>query len=1004
MSQYVTQNESDPIIRRINMRRVFVCFLLILFTVVETIGIFSYINRTVNETCWETLEEAAISLDSELKWMIEGGEAALDNFAEQIDRRGDRKSEAMNELFSDAGLGITKAEARLYYPDGSAVTEQGFMEDVTSYVKYKDIVSEDSYISTAHADMFNPDITVVEHFYPIKENGRVTAMLASVVNIEKLSKFLYSSYYGGNTDVALVDRRDNFIILDTNSGSEGSYLGFRESGVHEEWDRAISSGREAREKYAFSHGDDHYLFTRPSDGGTYAIVISAGEEIVFAKTVAIKRLCALALAAQVAAMALYLIWVMFDTRKQLRIHTFMAEEAANAKAEKEKQYQLKQNLDIIKILSEDYEGLYYFNLETGRELVLAGHEVIRANIGFEDNLHTDLHIAYEKMVESVVHPEDKPMMRGLLDYDSIKKNLSGKRRHTVVFRRNYNGEYKYAQMTVAKAEEAEAEPINIAIGFVEIDTRHRAEMEKQDALLMAQAASRAKTTFLNNMSHDIRTPMNAILGFTNLAQKHIDSREKVADYLEKIEQSSEYLLSLINDVLDMSRIESGNMNIREKKESIPEVVHVVRDIVLADIERKNLEFYLEAVDVYDEYVMLDKLRLRQALVNVLSNAIKYTAEGGRILFRVEETNRFDDFGTFVFTVSDNGMGMSKELQKVIFEPFTRGKSTTVSGIQGTGLGMTITKNIVDLMGGNIKIDSKRGEGTTVTFTFDFKLSKKDLEFERMSSLYSGLRALIVDGDAETCKSMAAMIGKIGIHAAYSTTGARAVEMVEKAEKEGRGFSMYFVGWHLADGDGLETAAVFRQKTGYISPIFIMTAYDWSEIEARANEIGINGILAKPVFVSDLKDVLTTGVSPMNNIEKKQQEIKADFTGHKVLLVEDNELNCEIASGILKELGFEVTEADDGTKAVEIMQNATPGDFDLILMDIQMPIMDGYAATREIRKLKNKELASIPIVAMTANAFDEDKQAAYDAGMNGHISKPVNIKKLIKMLQELLHEK
>ena len=1004
MSQYVTQNESDPIIRRINMRRVFVCFLLILFTVVETIGIFSYINRTVNETCWETLEEAAISLDSELKWMIVGGEAALDNFAEQIDRRGDRKSEAMNELFSDAGLGITKAEARLYYPDGSAVTEQGFMEDVTSYVKYKDIVSEDSYISTAHADMFNPDITVVEHFYPIKENGRVTAMLASVVNIEKLSKFLYSSYYGGNTDVALVDRRDNFIILDTNGGSEGSYLGFRESGVHEEWDRAISSGREAREKYAFSHGNDHYLFTRPSDGGTYAIVISAGEEIVFAKTVAIKRLCALALAAQVAAMALYLIWVMFDTRKQLRIHTFMAEEAANAKAEKEKQYQLKQNLDIIKILSEDYEGLYYFNLETGRELVLAGHEVIRANIGFEDNLHTDLHIAYEKMVESVVHPEDKPMMRGLLDYDSIKKNLSGKRRHTVVFRRNYNGEYKYAQMTVAKAEEAEADPINIAIGFVEIDTRHRAEMEKQDALLMAQAASRAKTTFLNNMSHDIRTPMNAILGFTNLAQKHIDSREKVADYLEKIEQSSEYLLSLINDVLDMSRIESGNMNIREKKESIPEVVHVVRDIVLADIERKNLEFYLEAVDVYDEYVMLDKLRLRQALVNVLSNAIKYTAEGGRILFRVEETNRFDDFGTFVFTVSDNGMGMSKELQKVIFEPFTRGKSTTVSGIQGTGLGMTITKNIVDLMGGNIKIDSKRGEGTTVTFTFDFKLSKKDLEFERMSSLYSGLRALIVDGDAETCKSMAAMIGKIGIHAAYSTTGARAVEMVEKAEKEGRGFSMYFVGWHLADGDGLETAAVFRQKTGYISPIFIMTAYDWSEIEARANEIGINGILAKPVFVSDLKDVLTTGVSPMNNIEKKQQEIKADFTGHKVLLVEDNELNCEIASGILKELGFEVTEADDGTKAVEIMQNATPGDFDLILMDIQMPIMDGYAATREIRKLKNKELASIPIVAMTANAFDEDKQAAYDAGMNGHISKPVNIKKLIKMLQELLHEK
>ncbi|MBR5897703.1 MAG: response regulator, partial [Lachnospiraceae bacterium] len=579
----------------------------------------------------------------------------------------------------------------------------------------------------------------------------------------------------------------------------------------------------------------------------------------------------------------------------------------------------------------------------------------------------------------------------------------GKRRHTVVFRRDYNGEYKYAQMTVAKAEEADADPVNIAIGFVEVDARHRAEMEKQDALVMAQAASRAKTTFLNNMSHDIRTPMNAILGFTNLAQKHIDSREKVADYLEKIEQSSEYLLSLINDVLDMSRIESGNMNIREKKESIPDVVHVVRDIVLADIERKNLEFYIEAVDVYDEDVYLDKLRLRQALVNVLSNAIKYTAEGGKILFRVEETKRTDETGTFVFTITDNGMGMSKELQKVVFEPFTRGKSTTVSGIQGTGLGMTITKNIVDLMGGDIKIDSKRGEGTTVTFTFEFKLSKQEKEFNRMLSMYKGLRALIVDGDEETCKNLARMVGKIGIEASYSTTGSKAVYMVEEAEATAMGFSLYFIGWHLADGDGLKIAGIIREKAGYFAPIFVMTAYDWSEIEARANEIGINGILAKPVFVSDLKDVLTTGVSPMNTIEKKQQEIKADFTGERVLLVEDNELNCEIASGILKELGFEVMEADDGTKAVEIMQKAAPGDFDLILMDIQMPIMDGYAATREIRKIKDKEVANIPIVAMTANAFDEDKQAAFDAGMNGHISKPVNIKKLIKLLQEILHE-
>ena len=1004
MSQYKVQSENDPIIRRINMRRVLVCILLIIFTMVETVGIFAYINKTVNDMCWETLDEAAVSLDSELKWMVIGGESALDNFADQIERRGGRDSEAMEDLFTEAGLGITKAEARIYYPDGSAMTEKGFIKDISENVSYKDIVSEESYISTAHRDMFNPNMTIVEHFIPIRKDGQVVAMLASIVDISKLPGYLYSSYYGGRCDVALVDRRNNYVILDTNTEEGNSYADFASSGDRSEWNRSINAGREAQANFTGEDGQKRYYYTKPSSVSTYAIVISATENIVFARTMAIKRLCALALAAQVAAMALYLLWVMFDTRKQLCIHSFMAEEAANAKAEKEKQYQIKQNFDIIKILSEDYEGLYYFNLETGRELVLAGHEVIRANIGIEDDLHADLHIAYDKMVECMVHPEDKPFMKGLLDYDNIKKNLKGKRRFTVVFRRNYNGEYKYAQMTVAKAEEADAEPINIAIGFVEVDARHRAEMEKQDALLMAQAANRAKTTFLNNMSHDIRTPMNAILGFTNLAQKHIDSREKVADYLEKIEQSSEYLLSLINDVLDMSRIESGNMTIREKKESISDVVHVVRDIVLADIERKNLRFYLEAVDVYDEDVFLDKLRLRQALVNVLSNAIKYTAEGGKILFRVEETKRTEDTGTFVFTISDNGMGMSKELQKVVFEPFTRGKSTTVSGIQGTGLGMTITKNIVDLMGGDIKIDSKRGEGTTVTFTFEFKLSKSEKEFTRMLTMYKGLRALIIDGDEETCKNISSMIAKIGIESDCSTTGEKAVKLVENAEETGKGYSMFFVGWHLADGDGLDTAKIIREKAGYISPIFVMTAYDWSEIEAKANRIGINGILAKPVFVSDLKDVLTVGTSAMNNIERKQQELKADFTGYHVLLVEDNELNCEIASGILKELGFTVTEAYDGSKAVEIMQNSRADEYDVILMDIQMPIMDGYAATREIRKIKDKDIASIPIVAMTANAFDEDKQAAFDAGMNGHISKPVNIKKLIKLLQELLYEK
>ncbi len=548
----------------------------------------------------------------------------------------------------------------------------------------------------------------------------------------------------------------------------------------------------------------------------------------------------------------------------------------------------------------------------------------------------------------------------------------------------------------------DTDDIMVMVVTKEITNQVRKQKEQtqalQDALMQAQHANRAKTTFLSNMSHDIRTPMNAIIGFTTIAVSHIDNKTQVQDCLQKLLSSSNHLLSLINDILDMSRIESGKVQIKEQECNISELMHNLVNIIQPQVKAKQLELFIDTFEVANEDVIADSLKLNQVFINLLSNAVKYTPAGGTISFRIMQKTTFrHGYGDYVFVIKDNGVGMSKEFVEHVFEPFEREVSATQSGIQGTGLGMAITKNIVEMMNGTIEVESEPDKGSVFTVEITLKLQDVKRNEEQIKQL-DGFRALVVDDDFHVCNSVSKMLKKIGMRAEWTTSGREAVYRAEIASQEGDSYHTYIIDWQMPETSGIETARRIRNVVGDEVPIIILTAYDWADIEGEARSAGVTAFCAKPLFMSDLKSAL---LMANNLISKEEDETAAwtlaDFSGKRILLVEDIELNREIAQAILEEAGFEVESAPDGTDAVAMVEKSEEYYYDAVLMDVQMPIMDGYEATRTIRNMARDDVKTLPIIAMTANALEEDKEAALKNGMNAHLAKPIDVEVFMEVL-------
>ncbi len=665
----------------------------------------------------------------------------------------------------------------------------------------------------------------------------------------------------------------------------------------------------------------------------------------------------------------------------------------------EKETKIKlEKMDIVKALSRDYTEITQVDLEENTSIAFKS----RGKMVDDDHRKVNPYDqTWAWVIEKYVYPEDRKTFREKISAAAIECALKDTDALVIPFRATLEGEVHHYQVKVVTAGN-DRKHLILGIRNADLEVSEEAERRKilQDALAAAEHANRAKTTFLNNMSHDIRTPMNAIIGFTALAAAHIDNKKQVADYLGKISVSSEHLLSLINDVLDMSRIESGKVKIEERETHLPDVLHDLRTIIQANVYAKQLELFIDTVDVIHEDIICDKLRLNQVLLNLISNAMKFTKPGGMLSIRViEKDDAPNGYASYMFRVKDSGIGMSKEFQKHIFEAFTREQSSTASGIQGTGLGMAITKNIVDMMGGTISVESEVGKGSEFTVCLQFRISGSPAHYELIPKL-AGLHALVADDDFDTCASVTRMLGKIGMRAEWTTSGKEAVLRTQLAIENDDEFNAYIIDWIMPDMNGIETVRRIRAIIGDSKPIIILTAYDWTEIEEEARAAGVTAFCSKPLFMSELREAL---LKPLEEkvTEKEAESPNEIFAGKKILLVEDNELNQEIAMTILEEQGFSVDLAGDGIVAVEKMETADSDCYDIVLMDIQMPHMDGYEATRRIRALEDRTKANIPIYAMTADAFEEDRQKALDAGLNGHIAKPIDIANLMAVLKGAL---
>ena len=677
--------------------------------------------------------------------------------------------------------------------------------------------------------------------------------------------------------------------------------------------------------------------------------------------------------------------------------------AAEAAVQKREKYQLQ----ILAALSQDYTIIYYVDLDRDQSKAVRQDKGLRTPSGAPASPVHRYSEAMQSFLNAYVKPETRAPLLELSDPQAVIRRFREEKGFTVRYRilLNQQNQEFFEMHFVDVSGDGQEHAMVLGIRCVD-EAVHEEQLQKQllqDALEAANRASAAKSDFMSKMSHDIRTPMNAIIGMTAIAAAHADNPDRVRDALGKISSSSRHLLGLINEVLDMSKLESGTISLTAEEFSLSDLLNNMLLMIQPQIKAHHHDLQVHIQDIHHEDVIGDSLRIQQVFLNLMSNAIKYTPDGGRISFTVrEQAVPTSATGCYEFIVEDNGMGMSEEYLTHIFEPFSRAEDLRISKIQGTGLGMAIAQNIVHMMNGSITVESQLGKGSKFTVTIYLRLQDaQDIDTSELADL----SVLVVDDDDCACQSLCAMLDEIGMRSEGCTSGQEAVKAVQRAMNTALPFYAAILDWKMPGMDGLDTARAIKRLVGDTLPIIILSAYDWSDIEMEARAAGVDAFLSKPVFKSGLIRTFKSlkNESPEDSSQASPLEpiLQNDFSGRRVLLVEDNDLNREIAREVLEMAGLTVEEAENGQIAVEMFSASNADYYSMILMDIQMPVMNGYDAATAIRALNRPDALRIPILAMTANAFVEDIQAAKAAGMNEHLAKPIDFETLNAALKKYL---
>ena len=667
----------------------------------------------------------------------------------------------------------------------------------------------------------------------------------------------------------------------------------------------------------------------------------------------------------------------------------------------------KQQENLIRALASDYRGVYYLELDTGEGICYQAHTDLESSLEIGEKFpYLPAITAYAEQYVTEPYREE---FLNFVQPDAIRAGLEEQPVISCTYMVSRHGKDSYEMVRLAGVRRPEDRDDgivhNVGACFTDVDLETRKAKEQQqalsDALATAEQANRAKTAFLSSMSHEIRTPMNAIIGLDNIALHDPQLTPKVREYLEKIGSSAEHLLNLINDILDMSRIESGRMILKNEEFSFSKLLEAINTMFSSQCSEKGLDYQCYIKGHVDAYYIGDNMKLRQVLINILGNAVKFTPQGGSVEVEVERKARYERQTTLCFTIRDTGIGISQEYLPHIFDTFSQEDDSTTSKYGSSGLGLAITRNIVEMMNGTIEVESEKGKGTTFTVTVTLMTSDRGEGPDDFEEIYPvEMTVLIVDDDEVACEHARLVLEKAGIASETADSGARAVEMVRLRHARRDPYNLILVDWQMPQMDGVETSWRIRKEIGDESAIIILTAYRWDDILEEAVQAGVDSFIPKPLFAETVIEEFKTAMQRKNSMARAAKK-KADLKGRRILLAEDMQINAEIMIMVLNMREIEVDLAENGKIAVEMFETHPEGYYDAVLMDMRMPVMDGLTATKKIRAMEREDAKAVPIIALTANAFDEDVQRSLQAGLNAHLSKPVDPDTLFATLESLI---